>query len=62
MIPKEQDLASVHIELPDTMNVKDVDKLTRKVEAEVYAQTGIILAEVGVYSYNTEDSAAARMQ
>lgn len=57
-----KDLASVHIELPDTMSVKDVDKLTRKVEAKIYEQTGIILAGVGVYSYNTEDSEAARMQ
>ena len=57
-----QDLASVHIELPDTMNVKDVDRLTRNVEAKIYEQTGIILAGVGVYSYNTEDSEAARMQ
>ncbi len=57
-----KDLASVHIELPDTMSVKDVDKLTRKVEAKIYEQTGIILAGMGVYSYNTEDSEAARMQ
>lgn len=57
-----KDLASVHIELPDTMSVKDVDKLTRKVEAKIYEQTGIIIAGVGVYSYNTEDSEAARMQ
>lgn len=57
-----KDLASVHIELPDTMSVKDVDKLTRKLEARVYEQAGIILAGVGVYSCNTEDNEAARMQ
>ncbi len=56
-----KDLASVHIELPDTMNVKDVDKLTRTVETKVYEQTGIILAAVGVYSHNTEDNEAARI-
>lgn len=42
-----KDLASVHIELPDTMSVKDVDKLTRRLETNVYKQTGIILAGVG---------------
>lgn len=57
-----KDLASVHIELPDTMSVKDVDTLTRKVETKVYEQTGIILAGVGVYSCNTEDNEAAKIQ
>ena len=58
----DRDLASVHLELPDTMNVKDVDSLTRRLEAKVYRETGIILAGVGVYSYNTEDSEAARIR
>ncbi|SHK80462.1 cation diffusion facilitator family transporter [Selenomonas ruminantium] len=57
-----KDLASVHIELPDTMSVKDVDTLTRKVETKVYEQTGIILAGVGVYSCNTEDNETAKIQ
>ena len=55
----DKDLASVHIELPDNMTVKEVDRITRRAEAKVYAQTGIILAGVGVYSYNTEDKEAA---
>ncbi len=57
-----KDLASVHIELPDTMKVSEVDKLSRKLESRVYEQTGIILAGVGVYSYNTEDREAARIE
>lgn len=58
----DKDLASVHLELPDTMSVKDVDSLTRRLEAKVYRETGIILAGVGVYSYNTEDSEGARIR
>jgi len=58
----DRDYASVHLELPDTMSVKDVDKLTRKVEAKVYKATGVILVGVGVYSYNTEDNEAARIR
>ena len=58
----DRDYASVHLELPDTMSVKDVDTLTRKVEAKVYQETGVILVGVGVYSYNTEDSEAARIR
>lgn len=57
-----KDLASVHIELPDTMSVKDVDKLTRRLETNVYKQTGIILAGVGVYSYNTNDNETAKIR
>lgn len=58
----DKDLASVHIELPDNMTVKEVDRITRRAEAKVYAQTGIILAGVGVYSYNTEDKETANIR
>ena len=44
------------------MSVKDVDTLTRKVEAKVYKETGVILVGVGVYSYNTDDSEAAKIR
>ena len=47
--------ASVHIELPDTMTVDDVDKLTRRVQMKIYKETGIILTGIGVYSFNTSD-------
>ena len=58
----DTNLASVHLELPDTMTVKEVDTLTRRVERKVVEETGVILVGVGVYSYNTEDSEAAEMQ
>ena len=54
--------ASVHLELPDTMTVCEFDKLTRRVEANVYKETGVILTGVGVYAYNTGDTEAARIQ
>ncbi|MBQ8975627.1 MAG: cation transporter [Oscillospiraceae bacterium] len=58
----DRNYASLHLELPDTMTVKEVDRLTRAVEKKVYRQTGIILTGVGVYSYNTGDTEAARIQ
>ena len=58
----DKNYASVHLELPDSMSVKEVDKLTRKLEARVFKETGIILVGVGVYSYNTGDSEAAKIQ
>ena len=53
---------SVHLELPDTLNVDDVDRITRKIQTDVYRKTGIILTGIGVYSYNTSDDAAAQMR
>ena len=58
----DKDLASVHLELPDTMTVREVDRLTRRVEAKILRETGVILTGVGVYSYNTSDDEAARIQ
>ena len=58
----DRNYASVHLELPDTMTVDEVDRLTRKLEAKVFRETGVILAGVGVYSYNTGDNEAARLQ
>jgi cation diffusion facilitator family transporter len=57
-----KEYGSVHIELPDTMTVDQVDMLTRRLEAKVYRATGIILTGVGVYSYNTKDDDAAKMR
>ena len=53
---------SLHIELPDTLNVDAVDRRTRKIQIDVYKQTGIILTGIGVYSYNTSDDTAAKMR
>ncbi|MCR4754969.1 MAG: cation diffusion facilitator family transporter [Lachnospiraceae bacterium] len=58
----EKNYASVHLELPDTMTVDEVDKLTRHVQNRVYMQTGVILTGVGVYSYNTSNDEAARIR
>ena len=58
----EKNYGSVHLELPDTMTVKEVDTLTRKVQAKVFRETGVILTGVGVYSYNTGNDEAARIR
>ena len=53
---------SVHIELPDTMSVDDVDRITRRIQNDVFRKTGVILTGIGVYSYNTSDDDAAHMR
>ena len=54
--------ASVHIELPDTMTIDEADKLTRRIQSNVYLKTGVILTGIGVYSFNTSDNEAAKIR
>ncbi len=58
----DRNYASVHLELPDTMTVEEVDKLTRKVETKVFQETGVVLTGIGVYSLNTGNGEAAKVQ
>ena len=58
----DKNYASVHLELPDTMTVEEVDRLTRRVQRRVFQETGVILTGVGVYSYNTTNEEAARIR
>ena len=58
----DKDYAAVHLELPDTMTVDEVDRLNRRVEKKVYRETGITLVGIGVYGYNTGDDEAAKIR
>ena len=53
---------SVHLELPDTMTVEEVDRLSRRIQAKVIRETGVIMTGVGVYSYNTSDDRASQIR
>ncbi len=58
----DRNYGSVHIELPDVMSVDEVDVLTRKLQYNVYKETGVIMTGIGVYSYNTKNSLAAEIR
>ena len=58
----DKNYGTLHMELPDTMTVEEVDVLTRKVQNKVFHETGVILTGIGVYSYNTSDDKAAQMR
>lgn len=58
----DKNYASVHIELPDTMSIDEADRLTRRIQANVYVKTGVILTGVGVYSFNTSDDESAKIR
>lgn len=44
-------VASAHIELDDNLKVKDIHRLTRRIEVDIYIKYGIILT-LGVYASN----------
>lgn len=48
-------LGSVHIEVPDTLTVADIDKISRRITKNVLEKYGVVLHTIGVYSINTKD-------
>ena len=58
----DKNYGSVHIELPDTLTMDEVDRMTRRIQADVFQRTGVILTGIGVYSFNSSDDEAARMR
>ena len=58
----DKNYCSLHVELPDTMTVEQVDTLTRAIQYRVYEKTGVIITGVGVYSFNTRDTEAAEIR
>ncbi|MBR3249162.1 MAG: cation transporter [Clostridia bacterium] len=51
----DQYLGSIHIEVPDTLTVAEVDKISRNITKKVMEKYGVILHTIGVYSINTKD-------
>ena len=54
--------ASVHVEVDDSMTVKEIDELSREVTDTVHKKHGVILTAVGFYSHNTADPAIAELE
>lgn len=52
---------TAHLELPDTMTVDEVDRITRKLQYEMYKKLEIVLICVGVYSLNIKNDKAAEI-
>lgn len=44
-------VGSAHIELSDNLNVRDIHRLTRRIEIDIYSKYGIILT-LGIYASN----------
>ena len=53
---------SVHIEVPDTLTMDELDQLTRDITYKVLNENGIIMTAVGVYSVNTQNKETLAMR
>lgn len=48
-------LASVHLEVSDTLSVSEFDGLSRRVQEDILNRFGVYLSAIGLYSVNTLD-------
>ena len=55
-------LGSVHIEIPDTLSVTEVDKISRDITRKVMKKYGVILHTIGIYSVNTKDKKVIKIR
>ncbi len=46
---------SVHIEVPDTLSIDELDRLIRRIQVKVYKEYKVILTAVGIYSDNSNN-------
>ncbi len=58
----DKHLASVHIEIDDTLTARQIDIISRNIQERVYENTGVILTAVGIYSRNTVNDEAAEIR
>lgn len=52
--PQKQ-IASVHIEIPDTMSAEQLDLLERKITKKVYTEHDVYMTGISVYAMNTKN-------
>lgn len=48
-------IGSLHIEVPDTLTILELDRLERRIQDAVYEKNNVILAGIGIYARNTGD-------
>ena len=57
----EKIIGSVHVELPDNMNAREIHSLTRSITEDIYVNYGIILT-IGIYASNTANGMFSEMK
>ena len=51
-------IGSAHIEVDDTMNAVQIDRIEREIAKKVFIEKGISMTGISIYSSNTNDEAA----
>ena len=54
-------MASVHVEIADTMTAAEIDAMTRRIQEKVYRELAVIIIAVGIYSVNTGDDSTTHL-
>lgn len=55
-------LASIHLEVEDTMTMDEFDDLSRKIQEDISNRFGVHLSAIGVYSVNTQNTGIIDMR
>ena len=55
-------LASVHVEVDSKLTAADIDALTRRLQDSVYKEHSVLLAAVGIYSFNMGDDRIGKLR
>ncbi len=55
-------VGSVHVEIPDSLNAREIDKMEREIAEAVYRESGVMLEGIGIYAVNTADREAREIQ
>ena len=58
----EKTIGSAHIEVPDHLSMEELDRLEREITKDVYTKHDVIMAAVGIYTFNTKDDNAMRIR
>ena len=58
----ERYLASVHVEVSDSMTANEIDHMTRKIQRAVFDNHNVIMTAVGIYSVSTDDDEKKRIR
>ena len=58
----ERTIGSVHIEVPDDLTMDELDRLERAITKDVYQKYEVIMAAIGIYTFDTKNEEAIRMR
>lgn len=58
----DMNIATLHVEVDDTLTARDIDKLSRQIQNAVYSEHAVIIGAIGIYSVNTGDDEAAKIR